>query len=275
MKRYRVLAMNFDARASHLEIEIKEEWDPKIKEMHRSNKHAIMEGLLNEYGTYVGFKKIMQFTEMGPAPFSIISFHNKFLQQIRDSFTMGAFYPALAAACALGERILNQLILNLKDCYKSTLEYKKIYRKQSFDSWEDAISILEAWDVLLPNVTIKFRELMKLRHRTLHFNPETDKNDHELALSAVITLSDIITSQFSAVGNQPWYFIVNGATFVKRTQENIPFVRKIVIPCCQLVGPLHTLELKRDTFVVNDDYNYEDHVVSDEEYSTMYINRKL
>ena len=100
--------MNFDTRASLLDIEIKGDWVPKVKQMHLGNSYKIIEGLFNEYGTIAGFQKVFLFKEMGPAPFSIISFHNKFLQQIRDAYTMGAFYPALTATCALGERILNQ-----------------------------------------------------------------------------------------------------------------------------------------------------------------------
>jgi hypothetical protein len=267
--------MDFDTRASLLEMEIKEDWEPKVKQMHRSNNYAIIEGLMYEYGTQAGFQKVFNFTEMGPAPFSIIAFHNKFLHQIRDAYTIGAFYPALTAACALGERILNQLILHLRDSFQSTSEYKKVYRKDSIDDWEVAISTLESWNVLLPEVASKFRELMQLRHRSLHFNPETDTNDHDLALGAVKKLSEIITGQFAAFGTQPWYFIAAGSTFVKRSQEKVPFVQRIVLPSCRLVGPLHTLESKRNVWLVHDDNTYEDREITDEEFSEMYSNRKI
>ena len=257
-----------------MEMEIKGEWEPKVKQMHRSNTYGIIEGLLHEYGTWAGFQKVFYFTEMGPAPFSIISFHNKFLRQIRDSYTLGAFYPSLTGACALGERILNQLILHLKDCFQSTPEYKRVHRKASIDNWEVAINTLEAWNVLLPDVATKFRELMQLRHRSLHFNPETDTNDHELALAAVKKLSEIIAGQFAAFGTQPWYFIANGATFVKRSQETVPFVQRIILPSCRLVGPLHTLEYKRNAWLVQDEHTYDDREVTDEEFAAMFTNRK-
>lgn len=188
---------------------------------------------------------------------------------------MGAFYPALTAACALGERILNQLVLHLRDCFQSTPEFKRVHRKDSVDDWEVAIGTLEAWNVLLPDVVSKFRELMLSRHYSLHFNPEIDTNDHELALAAIKKLSEIIAGQFAAFGTQPWYFIAAGATFVKRSQEKLPFVQRIVLPSCRLVGPLHTLESKRNAWVVHDEHTYDDREVTDEEFSAMFSNRKI
>ena len=63
-------------------------------------------------------------------------------------------YPALTGACALGERILNYLILNLRDDFHSTPEYKQVYRKDSFDQWDAPINALASWGVLLPEVAV-------------------------------------------------------------------------------------------------------------------------
>jgi hypothetical protein len=73
-----------------------------------------------------------------------VAFHNVFFNQVRDSFVIGSYYPALTAACALGERILNHLVLGLRDSFRTAEEYKRVYRKDSFDNWMIPIDVLEA-----------------------------------------------------------------------------------------------------------------------------------
>ena len=89
-------------------------------------------------------------------------------------------------------------------------------------------------------------------------------------------LSDIISGQFSAFGTQPW-FIPNtsGATFIKKSYENVPFVEKILLPNCRLVGHLHTLEYKNNSWIVHDSFKYEERDISDEEYAELFNNRKV
>jgi hypothetical protein len=40
-------------------------------------------------------------------------------------------------------------VLGLRDEFKKSLEYKRIYKKKSFDDWDLAINTLETWGVLL------------------------------------------------------------------------------------------------------------------------------
>jgi hypothetical protein len=134
MKRYRVLSYDFDARATTLKTEIRDDWEDKIKEQWKANKKSIKEGLIAEYGAVGAFDKIDNFVDLDASPISIIAFHNKFLRQIRSAYVIGSYYAALTGACALGERILNHLILRLRDSFKGTDEYKSVYRKDSFDN---------------------------------------------------------------------------------------------------------------------------------------------
>lgn len=276
MKRYRVLTYDFDTRATILSQEIGEDWEPRVKETWAENKTHIKEGLLAEYGPWGGFRKIDDFIEMGPAPFSIIAFHNKFLRQVRSAFVTGAYYPALTGTCALGERILNQLILHLRDDFRGSPEYKKVYNRDSFDNWDLAIDTLENWQALLPEVAANFRKLRDARNRAIHFNPETDHNDRRLALETIRIISDIINGQFAGLGPLPWYIPdAQGATFVKRVAESLPFVRRIVLPNCYLVGHLHTLELKNDNWIVHDEHEYGDGEITDEEFTELFNNRTV
>jgi hypothetical protein len=76
---------------------------------------------------------------------TVLAYHNQFFDQARRSFVIGAYYPALVSACALGERILNHLILDLRGFYKNKPEYRQVYRKESFDNWQIPVDTLEAW----------------------------------------------------------------------------------------------------------------------------------
>lgn len=150
MKRYRVINVDIDSRASMLKIEIQDSWEPRVQELHKQNKEKTREELIEEYGSAFAEVKIQNLVDLGDAPFSILAFHNKFLHQIRQAFMIGSYYPALTSACSLGERILNHLLLNLRDFYRSEPNYKKIYRKSSFDNWQLVIGTLEDWQILLP-----------------------------------------------------------------------------------------------------------------------------
>jgi hypothetical protein len=141
MKRYRVITIDYDTRAYLFSQKIEEGWEEKVKEVHRENKKQITKGLIESFGELHSDKKIKNFIELGNKPLSVLAFHNKFFEQIRIAFVMGAYYPALTGACALGERILNYLVLILRDDFRATPEYKKVYRKNQFDNWQLLIQV--------------------------------------------------------------------------------------------------------------------------------------
>ena len=277
MKRYRVFGFDFDARASFLRETPQEHWDTQTKELHKQNYEATRNELLQQFGSVNGEQKLRNFVDLENAPLSIIAFHNKFFRQVRNAFVIGAYYPALTGACALGERILNHLILKLRDSYMGTPEYKQVYDRESFDDWKRAIRILVSWDVLQPAVATAFFELEELRNRrAIHFNPETDHNDRELALDAINLLSKIIYTQFAAFGAHPWFIRgTPGCCFIKKEFEAVPFIREVYIPNCVLVGPNHVIDIEQDTtgvyrFIVRDPTDYEDREITDEEFAALY-----
>lgn len=270
MKRYRVLNYDFDTRANILKQEIHDGWDENAKKLWQENKRQIREGLIAQFGAIGSTLKIDNFVELGASPISVIAFHNKFLRQIREAFIIGSYYPALTAACALGERILNQLIIHLRDDFKCSKGYKSVYRKASFDNWDIAIDTLEGWSVLLQNVAADFKDLKDIRNRAIHFNPETDKNDKELALSAIAKLVKIIEGQFSGFGSQPWFIPgIAGAAYIKKEYEERSFVKRIMLPNCALVGPYHRLEAGPKGWIVQDAHEYEEKDITDAEFAEL------
>lgn len=277
MKRYRVLGVDFDFNPSLLTLEIKDHWEPEIKKLHHQNKAQIRQELLSQFGADDIESKIQNYIDLGSKPISVLAFHNTFLEQIRRSFVIGSYYPALTGTCALGERILNHLLLKLRNYYKTAPEYKKIYLKQSFDNWDIPINTLSTWNVLLPDVAENYRTLRDIRNTAIHFNPATDQNDRSLALDAYQTLSKIIAEQFSGFGAQPWFIPhTPGAAFLKKEVEQQPFIQEVLIPNSVLVGPFHrikpVLEKAIYQFIVKDDYKYEDKEIADEEFAELYRN---
>lgn len=274
MKRYRILSMDFDSSVYSLTLEIRDEWEDHIKQQYRQNKESIEKSLIDSYGAIAQEGKRQNFIDLGAMPFSILAFHNRFFRQLRTAFVMGAYYPALTAACSLGERILNYLLLILRDDYKHTPEYKTVHRKNSFDNWELPINVLESWDVLLPDVAEQFRLLKEMRHNAIHFRPEVDRNDRELSLEAIKCLREIIGNQFSAFGPQPW-FITNipGEIYIKKSWENKPFIKKVYLPNCLRLGPKHLIEALVPQVIVKD-FEYEAREITDEEFSDLRNNHR-
>jgi hypothetical protein len=267
MKRYRVSSFDFDFRPLELTLEIQENWEENVKSLDRENREKLIQELVEEFGGQASDLKRTNFADLGPLPFSILAFHNRFIRQIRTAFVMGAYYPALTASCALGERILNHLLLLLREDYSRMPEYKRIRNKESFDNWSVPIDTLEAWGVLLPKVAESLRNLWKVRNQAIHFKPEIDKNDRPLALEAISLLNEIIGEQFSGFGPQPWFITgVPGECYIKKEAELQPFIKKVYIPNCILVGPLYTVNFIENHFVIYDNQKYDDKEITDDEF---------
>ncbi len=110
-------AIWFDTRALVLTDAITPDLNPEIVAQQEENRRQVRIGPIHEFGNAEHERKIADFGGLGAAPWSVIDRHNLFMQQIRDAFALGAYYPSLVGACALGERLLNELVIRLRDCY--------------------------------------------------------------------------------------------------------------------------------------------------------------
>lgn len=264
MKRYRVIAADFDSRALVLDT-IQDHWEDSVKALHRKNQARLLAQLRTEFGERAFDAKLTNFKDLGAKPFSVIAFHNRFLSQARQAFVHCLYYPALTGACALGERILNHLILGLRDHYKSHPLYKKIYRKESFDYWPLAIEVLSEWGVLTPETTTSFLELHQKRNNALHFNLATEINDRQLAFEAIKNLEEIVNHQFLGFGLLPWLLPAPGECYIKKEYEKSPFVQLVYLPNCVYLGYEHVVTSAFPwTFQDPDDYPEQE--ISDEEF---------
>jgi hypothetical protein len=273
-RRYHPFSFDFDSTPLSL-AEPEEHWDEQVKRLHLENRARQIKRLELQYGTLHIEDVVKNAADLGPKSMSLLAYHNTLHEQARRSFIAATYYPALVAACALGERILNHLVLDLRDSFKSSEHYKKVYRKESFDKWPFAVSVLADWKVLADGVGSEFLGLGDLRNRSIHFNPETYQSLREDALAALHRLNAIIAKQFGYFGGQPW-FIENtpGAQFVKRPFENNPFVRSYVIPRSGFVGPLYGMERSQEGSWNHLDYtDYGDDELSDEEFARRFRER--
>jgi hypothetical protein len=266
-RRYNPYSFDFDSTPLSLD-EPAEHWDEPIKKSHLENRARAIERLKLEYGKR-NIEAIIQNTrDLGPKGMSLVTYHNTMHRQARSAFVVGAYYPALVAACALGERILNHLILDLRESFRSSPHYRKVFNKDAFDNWPRSVEILIDWDVLLPEAAENFLKLETLRHRSVHFNFDTYTTMREDALTALTLLGKIISRQFGYFGGQPW-FIANtpGVQFIKSSFETHPFVRTYLIPASGFVGVNYGMDLLGSGWVHLDYADYGDGTLTDEEFA--------
>jgi len=272
VKRYLVPphSVSFDTRPVILATEVKDDWEEEIRRQWLENKQQVADEIAQQYGVWNGEEKLANFCALGREPFSVVSFHTTFLRQCRDAFIAHSFYPALTGACALGERILNHLVLKLRDYHKGTASYKKVYDKESFDNWNMAIDVLDEWQVFIDEGVFRawqafvinktrlskeetdlhtssgvadlFRRLYNLRNDSLHFRVDLDVETRKPALRAIQLLQDIVAAQFGVEGPLPWFIPEAPGQFIRKQFEDTPFIREFYLPACDLVGPGYRIE---------------------------------
>lgn len=267
-KRYRPMIMSFDARANVLSTEIQDDWKPEIREQWRQNHEGIRRGLAAEFGEDAFDDKLKNFIDLGAKPFSVLAFHNEFLDQARAAFIIGAYYPALVSSCTLGERILNHLVVNLRREFAASPHYKHLYRKKSFDNWPRMIAALGDWGVLLPEAVDDFTKLNSKRNESVHFRHELDRDARLPALEAIRLLEKIINLQFSAMLNDNWRIPgTPGQFFLRREVEGLPFIRLVIIPNSFLVSNRYQVHFTSTGIMVTDEFPNSGTKLTDEQFA--------
>jgi len=274
MKRHLVFPQDFDTRAQLLE-DAPASWDEKPRQLHKENRERLLESLERDFGSVEFDKKVQNFKDMGTAPFSIVSFHNRFFSEIRKAFVIVSYYPSLTGTCALGERMLNHMLLILRENFRTTPEYKRIHRKNSFDDWKFAIETLSAWGVLNNDVMKKFKELHAIRNKSIHFNHETYLTVRDDSLEAIKLLSEIISLRFGFFRKEHDWAIegTRGVEFIKNAYENDPFMRSFYLPQCPLVGPYYAVSFIEQGTLFVDRAIYSKEEISDEKFAETFNNR--
>lgn len=220
------------------------------------------------YGVSDFDKKFDRWLSIPKPVLSVVSEHTNLLQDIEESYIVGSLYSALTGACCLGERIFNQIILRVRDSYRSDSGYKHIYRKESFDDWEMAIKFLFRWKILGRETKNKYLRLAKLRMDSVHFqNKEQDLS--AMAKEAICLINEIVSDLFELKKEKAFiiWFEVPGELYLRKEAEKLPFIKAFYIPCAPLVGYKHTLESTSDLKLrIIDKDIYENEEIADEEF---------
>lgn len=275
-RRYRVVEMSFDTRAvllENLDDADTRAWEPSVLAQHMENQRNILEGLLAEYGRVDGQRKIEDFRALGAAPFSIVAEHNTLLGQVRQAFTAGAYYPALVGAAALGERIINELILTLRADYAAHKKTSRRIRTNSaFPDWNHPLDVLEAWTVITAKTRKLLTELEEIRHASVHYTSPVASAARSVALGAIVLVQEIVSDIFGTLWREG--VTIDGTTgvvMIRRDAEQIPLIRHFLLPRAVLVSPRHApiIDHLSGSFVwtMHDDGDYPTDDITDHEYA--------
>jgi hypothetical protein len=271
-RRYRPLRVSYDTRNVLLDLEIQEEWDSDIKALWEQNKAQVRAELLGELGPFDAQRKLDNYRAMGPAPWSVVFEHTMLLRQVRGSFAHGDFFPALVSACALGERLLHQLVLALRADYVNHRATTRQVRKPRLrNEWGALIDVLHGWSVFDDEIADTYRHLEQLRHQAVHFDADLSAAAREPALAALLALQQIVERIFEPHGKPPRYIADTlGASYLTLRAEKEPLIRRIFIPNCVLVSPAHRMEPNESSpggWTAYDDLEYACDSLTDHEFA--------
>lgn len=223
---YRVFNFSLDTRVGFLN-------NDSIKETHSD----IISGLERDWGVSNFAGKLERFKKLNLSLMGIPEEYSNLLWDVVSSYCCGRYYSTMTSAGALGERILNRLIIKTRDYFKTSPHYKKLYRKSSFDQWELPIQALSEWGMIDEDLSEAFQQLKQFRNDSIHYNSRYDfeLNSHD----ALVALAKIIDQQFNYIRRKDllWVFDVPGEILVRSEKEDDPFVREFILPHCALITP--------------------------------------
>lgn len=184
-----------------------------------------------------------------------------FIEQVAEAYVSTLDYPALTGACCIGERILNILILKLRDHFRSSPHYGDIHRKQSFNDWDYAMEILDDWDILNADMLRHFGELKEIRNRRVHYQPIGDARAD--ALQAIKNALWLTHAIFGVRADLT--FTTMGEIYIKKAVEASPLVKEFFLPSCIQVG----YKYRQEGGLIHDDEPYENREITDEEFARL------
>jgi hypothetical protein len=213
-------------------------------------------GLLNIQDKYT------RWLNLSPSALCVPVEWHELLREVESAYVHGDYFPALTSACCLGERILNHLIIGLRDYSKSSPHYKKVAQKDSFQDWKKLISILKEWRILDDDLSNHFKRLLDLRNPAVHFGGLQDKMQN--ANTAVQEVYYVTSKMFGEASSH--FFVCDGEFYVKKDKISSPIVKEFIIPHCCLLSYKHNVESRDGVPTIVDDLSCQDVELSDEEF---------
>lgn len=199
--------------------------------------------LRDELGPRNFEQKFKRWVEVDYPPLGLIDEYPDAIAAIINAYSMGYWYPAVISSCCLAERILNRLVLRCRDHFKNSPEYKKVYRKSSFDDWGRMLDVIERWQLVPDTALQAFHRLMPIRHQTIHYN--ADYNFEAVAPVAVNNVVAAVTATFGVMNRRDIYLVfdVPGEVWVRSDAEGLAFVKEFVLPHCYHAHAVHEIDM--------------------------------
>src|SRR5262249_25425063 len=152
---------------------------------------SLQQMLAAKHGTDDIEGKLERYLSFKPPNLVVVYEFHPMVLEVEDAYICGHYYPSLTGACCIGERILNVLLRRLRDYHKNSKWYKRIYAKDSFEDWGQAIQILRDWNVLGSTLAGTFTELKEVRHQSVHFRELPDLERRAIdALNCVLKITN-------------------------------------------------------------------------------------
>jgi hypothetical protein len=269
MRRYRLMPVAFNA-GHHALRPTDPGWEPQVQRLHEQNRQAMVDHLRHLHGEANLGVAVQNSIDLGSDPWSTIGWHIGLWLQVRHAFITGAYYPAAVAAGALGERILNHLLLDLAADCATDADRRELERDKS-PTYGAALNILRRWKVLEADTVRHFTRLQRIRNRLVHFDPRLYDDLRGRSLEAVTTLRDAIDSQFGVLVQRRLIPNTPGVLYAKKSVETEPFFRRYMKPVALHVSPRHGIDLDPATGLWK--VTAEDPVVSDVDTDEEFVRR--
>lgn len=192
---------------------------------------------------------------------------NDYIEQVLQAYVQGLFFPSMTGAVCLAERVMNRLVFELRNHFKSSKHYKTIHgRGEKLQNWDLLILILADWDVFDESQTNLARKIHKYRTDSVHYVP--NYNYKEKSLESIKLVSELIDSLFSIYRRKDIFrvFEIPGEIWVRAEAQNLPFVREFILPSCRLMSAIHQ--------ITNDGY-CEDGAIVGEMTETEFITKRI
>jgi hypothetical protein len=265
MKRYRFLDFFIDTERKLWELAAN---NPEFTGI---EQRQLTQEIIAEYGLLNIEAKKKRYMEIKPPVLCIVLEYYPLIYETIRTYIAGQYYPALTGACCIGETILNSLLLKLRNHYSNTNYYKQIYKKDSFQNWEESIEILESWKILTVPIKKEYLKLLELRKISVHLREITDFS--ALSCQAINIVLTIVDHLFGLKSNV--FFSCPGEIYIKKPLEKDPIVIEFFKPACAYVGYKHRIVNVNNstpfTLGYEDTNDYEQKALSDEEFKELRI----
>lgn len=245
LRRYRLMPLDFNAGHHSLEP-TSAEAEPDIRAQADRNREAHIDRLRYLHGEANLEAVIVNIQALGADPWSTIGWHLKMWAEVRHAFVSGVYFPAAVGAGALGERVLNHMLIDLSDDCATERDRTGIEAQQA-PTYSAALDILERWDVLEPRAAQLFEQLRGIRNNLVHFNQNLYADERGCCLEAVTVLRDALDSQFGVFVRRRLISGTPGSMFVRKAVEDEPFFRHYLAPVMPYVSPHHGIRLDTET----------------------------